>query len=82
MEAQRGHCLHNVKVNPRLPWRAQDVGDSRLVRYPRKVNNTEWNQPKKKKYVGVNKVKRSWRSKGCFDIRHEDAEFGVCPAGF
>ena len=28
------------------------------------------------------KMKREWRSENYFDIRHEDAEFGVCPAGF
>ena len=48
----------------------------------RKAANREWNQPKRKKCVGGNKAKRSWRSEESFDIRHEDAEFGVCPAGF
>ena len=28
------------------------------------------------------KVGRSWRSEGWFVIRHGNAEFGVCPAGF
>lgn len=27
-------------------------------------------------------VERSWRYEICFDIRHTDTEFGVCPAGF
>ena len=43
---------------------------------------TEWNQPQRKKYVAVNKAERSWRSEESFDIRHEDAEVGVCSAGF
>ena len=35
------------------------------------------------KYVTVNKTERSWRPEEHFDIRHgDDAEFGVCPAGF
>jgi hypothetical protein len=28
------------------------------------------------------KMRKEWRSEDCFDIRHGDAEFGVCPAGF
>jgi hypothetical protein len=27
-------------------------------------------------------MKKSWRSEDCFDIRHGDAEFKDCPAGF
>jgi hypothetical protein len=42
--------------------------------------NRLWSQPKK--YVAVNKAEKRWRSEDLFDIRHEDAEFGVCPAGF
>jgi hypothetical protein len=32
--------------------------------------------------TAVNIDERSWRYEECFDIRHRDAEFGVCPAGF
>ena len=46
----------------------------------KKVANREWNQPKN--FVAVNKDKKNWRSEAHFDIRHGDAEFGVCPAGF
>jgi hypothetical protein len=49
----------------------------------RKAGNRKWNQPRRKKFVAVNKdEKRSWRSEDCFDTRHGDAESGVCPAGF
>ena len=48
----------------------------------RKAGNIEWNQPKRMKFVEVIKAERSWRSEECFDIRHGDAEFEVCPAGF
>jgi hypothetical protein len=49
----------------------------------RKAANREWKQPRRKKFVAVNKVeKRSWRSEDHFDIRHGDAEFGGCPAAF
>jgi hypothetical protein len=72
-----------VKVKPGLPWRPQDVGDASTVRYLlRKTANREWNQPKRKKCVPVNKDERSWRSEEHFDISYGDAEFGVCPAGF
>ena len=30
----------------------------------------------------VNKAERGWRSEEHFDIRHGDAEFGICPTGF
>ena len=63
-----------VVVKPGLPWRSQDVGDARAVGFMlRKVANREWNQPKRKKYVAVNKAERSWSSHECFDIRHGDA---------
>ena len=39
------------------------------------------NQTKRKKCVVVNNPKGSWRSEECFDIRHGDAEYGVCPIG-
>ena len=32
--------------------------------------------------VAVNKAERNQRSEEHFDIRHGDAEFGICPAGF
>ena len=55
----------------------------RIVGYlPRKAANREWNQPNRKKYIAINKVKWSWRSEELFDIRHGDAEFGVFPDNF
>ena len=72
-----------MKVKPGLPWRPQDIGNARAMGYlPRRATNREWNQSKKKKCVAVNKAERSWRSEEHFDIRHGDAEFGVCPADF
>ena len=48
----------------------------------RREAHGKWNQPKRKKCVAVNKDVRSWRSAECFDIRHRDAEFGVCATSF
>lgn len=48
----------------------------------KKTVNREWNQPKRKKVVAVNKDEKSWRSEEHFDIRYGDAEFGVRPAEF
>ena len=72
-----------VKAKPGLSWRPQNIEDDRAMGYlPRKVANREWNQPKRKKCAAVNKAERIWRPEMCFDIRHEDSEFGVCPACF
>jgi hypothetical protein len=30
----------------------------------------------------VNKAEKGWRSEEHIEIRHADAEFGVCPVGF
>ena len=49
---------------------------------PRVAANKEWNQPKRKKCVVVNKAERSWRSEEHFGNRHGDGGLGVCPAGF
>ena len=60
-----------VKLKPGLPWRPQNVGDARAIGYlSRRAANREWNQPKRKKCVSVNKAERSWRSEEYFDIRH------------
>ena len=48
---------------------------------PRKAANQEWNQPKRNNSVVVNKAEKIWRSEE-FDLRHGDAEFGICPSGF
>lgn len=47
-----------------------------------KTASREWNQPKIKTFVAVNKNERSWRPDDHFDIRYGDTEFGVLPAGF
>ena len=38
-------------------------------------------QPKKKKYIAVNKAECRWRSEDHFDISYGHAELGVCTAG-
>ena len=48
---------------------------------PRKAADNEWNLPKGKKFVVVNKDERGWRSEECFYIGHGDADFGVCLVG-
>jgi hypothetical protein len=43
-------------VTLKLPWRLKDVKDARAMGYMlRKVANREWNQPKRKQIVAVNK---------------------------
>jgi hypothetical protein len=55
--------LEHEAVKLKLPWRLQDVRDTRVVGYlSRKAANWEWNQPKGKKFVSVNKYERSWTS--------------------
>jgi hypothetical protein len=55
------------------PW---DICQGKLLT----VSGTS--QPQRKNCVAANKAERSWRSEESFDIRHGDAEFGVCQAGF
>lgn len=63
--------------------RFQDVGDVSVIGYlPRKAANRVWKQPKRQKYIAVSKSERIWKAEQHFDIRHGDAQFGVCPAGF
>jgi hypothetical protein len=70
-------------VKLKLPRRSQNVSNARGMGYLlRKAANNEWNQPKRKKFVAVNKDESSWKSKKNNGVRHGDAEFGVCPAGF
>ena len=72
-----------VKEKPGLPWKPKGVKDATVVRtLLRKTVNRKWNQPKRKKYVAVNKAEMILRSEKCFDIKHEDAQFEVCPVGF
>jgi hypothetical protein len=40
----------------KLPWRLKDVKDARAMEYMlRKAANREWNQPRRKQFVAVNK---------------------------
>ena len=48
--------LKQEAVTLKLPWRPQDVRDARAMGYMlRKAANREWNQPRRKKFVAVNK---------------------------
>lgn len=50
-----------VKLKPVLPWKLQDVGNDQTVKYlPRKADNREQKQPKRRKCVAVNKAQLSW----------------------
>jgi hypothetical protein len=75
--------LKQEAVTLKLPWRPKDVKDARAMGYMlRKAANREWNQPRRKQLIAVNKIKKEWRSEDHFDISHGDAEFEVYPAGF
>lgn len=68
----------SVKLKPGLSWRTQVVRDARVMGYLwRRAANREWKQPKTKECAAVSKAEQSWRSEGCFAIRHGDAEFSV-----
>ena len=53
MESQ---TLKEEAVTLKLPWRLKDVKDARAMGYMlRKTANREWNQPRRKQFVAVNK---------------------------
>ena len=48
--------LNQEVVSWKLPWRLKDVKDARAMGYMlRKAANREWNQPRRKQFVAVNK---------------------------
>jgi hypothetical protein len=48
--------LKQEAVSLKLPWRLKDVKDARAMRYMlRKAGNREWNQPRRKQFIAVNK---------------------------
>jgi hypothetical protein len=48
--------LKQEAVTLKLPWRLKDVKDTRAMAYMlRKAANREWNQPRRKQFVAVNK---------------------------
>lgn len=48
--------LKEEAVTLKLPWRLKDVKDARAMGYMlRKAANREWNQPRRKQFVAVNK---------------------------
>ena len=49
--------LKQEAVTLKLPWRLKDVKDARAMGYMlRKAANREWNQPRRKQFIAVNKV--------------------------
>ena len=53
MESQ---TLKQEAVTLKLPWRLKDVKYGRAMGYMlRKAANREWNQPRRKQFVAVNK---------------------------
>jgi hypothetical protein len=48
--------LKQEAVTLKLPWRLKDVKNARAMGYMlRKAANREWNQPRRKQFVAVNK---------------------------
>jgi hypothetical protein len=48
--------LKQKAVTLKLPWRLKDVKDARAIGYMlRKAAKREWNQPRRKQFVAVNK---------------------------
>jgi hypothetical protein len=75
--------LEQEGVKLKFPWSPQDVRDAKVVGYQlRKSAKREWKQTKRKNFIAVNKDETSWEYEEHCDIRHGDAEFGVCPACF
>jgi hypothetical protein len=51
--------LKHEAVTLKLPWRLKDVKDDRAIGYMlRKAANREWNQPRRKQFVAVNRDKK------------------------
>ena len=69
-----------VKVKHILPWRPQDVRDTRAC--SGKLLTKSGTSPRERSVFVVNKAERSWSFEEHFDIRLGDAEFEVCLAGF
>ena len=63
----RSQTLEQEAVKLKLPWIPTDFRDARAVGYlVRKATNGEWNQPKRMKFVGINKAERIWKSEEHF----------------
>ena len=62
--------LKQKAVALKLPWRPQDVQDSSAVSYLlRKTPNREWNQPRRKQFVAVNKDDKGvGKQKACDNV--------------
>ena len=55
--------MEQEAVKLKLTWGPQDIRDARAEgSEPRKAANRDWSQPRRKKFVAVNKdEKKSWR---------------------
>ena len=71
-----------MKVKLGLTWRPQDVGSTRAVGNLLRRAITGSGTSPKRKCVAVNKTERNWTSEECFDITHQNADFGVVSAAF
>ena len=73
-----------VTVKPVSSWKSQDVGNARTMGYlPRRAANKGVEPAQEQKvFVAVNRAGKNWRSEDHFDIKHRDADFRVCSAGF
>jgi hypothetical protein len=68
----RSRTLEQETKELKLPWRPQHDRDDRAVEYLlRKAANREWDQPKRKNCVAVNKAERTWIP----DIEIQSLEF-------
>ena len=76
--------LKQEAVTLKLPWIPQDIQDATAMGYlRRKTANREWNQPRRKKFVAVNKDEKGVGDlKTALALDMEMAKFGVCPVGF
>jgi hypothetical protein len=70
--------LNQEAVNVKISWRLQDIRDIRDVRcLPRNEANREWNQPKRRKFIQLTKMKgvRDLKSTLISDTEMESLEF-------
>ena len=59
----------------KLPWRLKDVKDARAMGYMlRKAANREWNQPRRKQFVAVNKVEKGVLVRLCWGLANTEVD--------
>ena len=60
---QRAECqrLEQEAVKPKLTWSPQDVKNARATGcLPKKADNRKWNQPRRKKFLAINKDEKAF----------------------